>query len=115
MAERTLDTNRARPAPGWSRSSAGTRRSWRSPPRGSTPTASTALTVGGVGGRPLKATTVQRDLTNLSGILARALKLGWIESNPYVDAEKVKYVPSGDFNVLTRAGARGRRKAPEGR
>ena len=62
---------------------------------------STALTVGGARGRPLKATTVQRDLANLSGILARALKLGWIESNPYADAEKVTYVPSGDFNVLT--------------
>jgi integrase len=60
-----------------------------------------SLTVGGRHGRPLKPTTVQRDLTNLSGILARALKLGWIERNPYVDAEKVKYVPSGDFNVLT--------------
>jgi integrase len=60
-----------------------------------------ALTVGGATGRPLKRTTVQRDLTNLSGILGRAVKLGWIETNPYADAEKVKYVPSGDFNVLS--------------
>lgn len=59
------------------------------------------LTVGGAHGRPLKRTTVQRDLTNLSGILTRALKRGWIDSNPYTDAEKVAYKPSGDFNVLT--------------
>jgi hypothetical protein len=49
-----------------------------------------ALTVGGAHGRPLKHTTVQRDLTNLSGILPRALKRGWIDTNPYADAEKIK-------------------------
>ena len=60
-----------------------------------------SLMEGGAHGRPLKATTVQRDLTNLSGVLRRALKLGWIATNPYADAEKVKYTPSGDFNVLS--------------
>jgi integrase len=60
-----------------------------------------SLTVGGAHGRPLKATTVQRDLTNLSGILVRAFRRGWIDTNPYADAEKVKYVASGDFNVLS--------------
>jgi integrase len=60
-----------------------------------------SLTVGGAHGRPLKATTVQRDLTNLSGILVRAFRRGWIDANPYADAEKVRYVASGDFNVLS--------------
>jgi len=60
-----------------------------------------ALTIGGARARPLKPTTVQRDLTNLSGILARAFRKGSITTNPYIDAEKVKYVPSGDFNVLS--------------
>jgi integrase len=60
-----------------------------------------SLTVGGARGRPLKRTTVQRDLTNLSGVLVRAFKRSWIDSNPYADAEKVTYVPSGDFNVLS--------------
>ena len=49
-----------------------------------------ALTVGGARGRPLKPSTVQRDLTLLSGILRRALRLRWIDSNPYEDAERVK-------------------------
>jgi integrase len=59
------------------------------------------LTVGGASGRPLARSTVARDLTNVCGIFARAQRLGWIESNPYPDAEKIKLVASGDFNVLS--------------
>jgi len=62
-----------------------------------------ALTVGGARGRPLKPSTVQRDLVLLSGILRRALRLHWIDVNPYDAAERVKCVPSGDFNVLSVA------------
>jgi integrase len=43
---------------------------------------------------------VQRDLTNLSGVLGRAKRNGWIAANPYDDAERVRVVDSGDFNVL---------------
>jgi integrase len=60
-----------------------------------------SLTKGGARGRPLKPSTVARDMTNVSAILGRAVKLGWIATNPYVDAEKVKYVALADFNVLT--------------
>jgi integrase len=56
---------------------------------------------GGRRGRPLKDTTVARDMTNISAILKRALRLGWIAANPYEDAEKIKYVPPVDFNVLS--------------
>jgi integrase len=51
--------------------------------------------------RGLSPSTVQRDLTNLSGILRRAKRKRWISSNPYDDAERVRIVDSGDFNVLT--------------
>jgi integrase len=51
----------------------------------------------------LSPSTVQCDLTNLSGIFSRAKRLGWITANPYDDAERVKVTPSGDFNVLTVA------------
>jgi integrase len=49
----------------------------------------------------LAPTTVQCDLTNLSGIFGRAKRLRWITTNPYDDAERIKIVASGDFNVLT--------------
>jgi integrase len=51
--------------------------------------------------RGLSPSTVQRDLTNLSGIFGRAKRKHWISANPYDDAERVKVVDSGDFNVLT--------------
>jgi integrase len=50
--------------------------------------------------RALAPSTVQRDLTNLSGILRRAMRMKWIAVNPYDDAERVRVVASGDFNVL---------------
>lgn len=50
--------------------------------------------------RALAPSTVQRDLTNLSGIFARAKRLRWVAANPYDDAERVRTVDSGDFNVL---------------
>ncbi|HEX6652152.1 MAG TPA: tyrosine-type recombinase/integrase [Thermoleophilaceae bacterium] len=37
----------------------------------------------------------------MSGILRRAKRQGWIAANPYDDAERVRVVDSGDFNVLT--------------
>jgi integrase len=52
-------------------------------------------------GRPLKDTTVARDMTNVSAILKRALRLGWIAANPYEDAEKIKYVAPAEFNVMS--------------
>lgn len=51
----------------------------------------------------LSPSTVQCDLTNLSGIFGRAKRLGWIDTNPYDDAERVKVTASGDFNVLSVA------------
>jgi integrase len=54
-------------------------------------------------GRPLKRTTVSRDMTNLSAIFKRALEEGWIATNPYLTAKKVKQKPakSRDYNALT--------------
>jgi integrase len=60
-----------------------------------------SLTIGGRHGRPLKRSTVGRDMANLSGILTRAVKRGWITTNPYADAEKVSQHRPDDFNVLS--------------
>jgi integrase len=51
--------------------------------------------------RGLAPSTVQRDLTNLSGIFRRAKRKRWIVTSPYDDAERVKVTDSGDFNVLS--------------
>jgi integrase len=50
--------------------------------------------------RALAPSTVQRDLTNLSGIFRRAVRMRWIQASPYDHAERVRVVQSGDFNVL---------------
>lgn len=44
--------------------------------------------------------TVQKLQTYLHGILKRAKRKGWIDSNPAEDAERVSVKRSGDFNVL---------------
>jgi integrase len=51
--------------------------------------------------RRLARSTVQRDLANLSGIFRRARRKGWIATNPYDNAERVKVTDSGDFTVLS--------------
>jgi integrase len=40
-------------------------------------------------------------MAHLSGIFGRARRLGWIDMNPYDEAERIKTVSSGDFNVLS--------------
>ncbi|HEY6777356.1 MAG TPA: phage integrase SAM-like domain-containing protein [Thermoleophilaceae bacterium] len=60
-----------------------------------------ALIEGGRNGRPLARATVQGDMAHLSGIFGRARRLGWIDMNPYDEAESIKTVSSGDFNVLS--------------
>ena len=60
-----------------------------------------AYRVHGLVERALSPSTVQRDLTNLSGIFGRAKRLGWILANPYDNAERVHVADSGDFNVLS--------------
>jgi integrase len=45
--------------------------------------------------------TVRNDLAHVSGVFKRAQRLGWVKTNPYLDAEKIKTVSSGDFNVLS--------------
>ena len=60
-----------------------------------------AYRVWGLVERGLSPSTVQHDLTNLSRIFRRAKRLGWIASNPYDDAERVKVTDSGDFAVLS--------------
>jgi integrase len=60
-----------------------------------------AYRVHGLVERGLSPSTVQRDLTNLSGIFGRAKRLGWIVENPYDNAERVHVTDSGDFNVLS--------------
>jgi integrase len=54
-----------------------------------------------LGNEKLSRRTVQKQLVVLSGILKRAKKLGWIQSNPVEDVERVKVRPSGEFNVLS--------------
>lgn len=51
--------------------------------------------------RKLARSTVQGDLAHLSGILGRAKRLKWIATNPYDEAERIKTINSGDFNVLS--------------
>jgi integrase len=51
--------------------------------------------------RELAPATVQGDLAHLSGIFGRARRNRWIAANPYDEAERVKTVRSGDFNVLS--------------
>lgn len=60
-----------------------------------------AYRLNGLVERGLSPSTVQRDLTNLSGIFRRAVRMKWIAASPYDDAERVRVVASGDFNVLT--------------
>jgi integrase len=51
--------------------------------------------------KPLAHKTVQKVLTLLHGILARAKRKGWIAANPADDAEKVSVLRSDEFNVLS--------------
>lgn len=60
------------------------------------------LMVGGAHGRPLKPSTVARDMTNLSAIFKRAIRKRWIAESPYTDCERIKLDYSdSDFNFLT--------------
>jgi integrase len=52
-------------------------------------------------GKPLARNSVMRDLTNLSAIFKRAVRMKWLDSSPYDEAERVRYVASGDYNVLS--------------
>jgi integrase len=47
--------------------------------------------------------TIQKILVILHGILKRAKRKKWIETNPAEDAERVSFKRSGDFSVLTPA------------
>jgi integrase len=49
----------------------------------------------------LSRRTVQKMMVLLHGILARAKRRKWIDSNPAEDVERVSVKRSGDFNVLT--------------
>jgi integrase len=51
--------------------------------------------------KELSRSTVQGDLTRLSGIFKRALRKKWITASPYDDAERITIDPSDDFNVLS--------------
>jgi len=51
--------------------------------------------------RRLSARTIQKALTLLHGVLKRAKRNGWIETNPATDAERVSVKRSGEFNVLS--------------
>jgi len=45
--------------------------------------------------------TILQDLAHLSGIFKWAKRKRWIAENPYDDAERLRVVDSGDFNVLS--------------
>jgi integrase len=47
--------------------------------------------------------TVQKHLIALNGVMARAVKRGWIDVNPCTRAEKITVKASGDFNFLSTA------------
>jgi integrase len=49
----------------------------------------------------LSRRTIQKMLVLLFGILKRAKRRGWIDSNPAEDVERVTVQRSGDFNVLS--------------
>ena len=49
----------------------------------------------------LSRRTIQKMMVLLHGILARAKRRKWIDSNPAEDVERVSVKRSGDFNVLT--------------
>ncbi len=53
--------------------------------------------------RRLSRRTLQKELVLLHGILKRAKRKGWIAANPAEDAERITFVRSGDFSVLTSA------------
>ena len=49
----------------------------------------------------LSRRTVQKTLVLLHGVMNRAVRRKWIETNPAAAAERVNLTRSGDFNVLT--------------
>jgi integrase len=49
----------------------------------------------------LSRRTIQKTLVLLFGVLKRAKRRGWIQSNPAEDVERVTVKRSGDFNVLS--------------
>ncbi len=53
--------------------------------------------------RRLSRRTLQKELVLLHGILKRAKRKAWIAANPAEDAERITFVRSGDFSVLTSA------------
>jgi len=49
----------------------------------------------------LSRRTIQKQLVLLFGVMKRAKRRGWIQSNPSEDVERVSVKRSGDFHVLT--------------